>query len=206
MTVLLTVSLLAGAVGCGTNSRRVPVGETTRPELDSPKQLPVSLAEFQEGAASDLLQALPDVRGIADMPGRATILLGDINNKTSDVSTNEYEYVASGIRSRLIRANATRDKLKFVETRRRVENLAANERVATAPAPVAARSEEIAWGGGSYYVPDYDADSTFGMLMDVYQINRNKTNLYYVEVMLVSFASNEIVYSYKTETKQVLDR
>jgi|GEM_PF-1452679 len=203
---LLTTALLAGMVGCGTNSRRVPVGETTRPELDDPRQLPVSLAEFQEAAASDILQALPDVRGISDTPERVTILLGDINNKTSIVSTNDYEYVASGIRNRLIRAKATRDKMKFVEKRRRVENIAAKERVATAPAPQDAASEEIVWGGGSYYVPDYDAGSTYGMFMDVYQINRGKTNLYYVEVQLVAFASNEIVYSYKSETKQVIDR
>jgi hypothetical protein len=207
MMLMMTAALLMGTVGCkGTDSRRVPVGETTRPELDDKRQLPVSLAEFQDGAANDILQALPDVRGISDSPERATILLGDINNKTSSVSTNDYEYVASGIRSRLIRANATRDKLKFVEARRRVENIAAKERVATAPAPKEATGEEIAWGGGSYYVPDYDANDTYGMFMDVYEIRRGKTGLYYVEVQLVSFATNEIVYSYKTETKQVIDR
>ncbi|MEM9109469.1 MAG: hypothetical protein AAGC72_05545 [Planctomycetota bacterium] len=207
MMTLLSASLIAGVVGCsGTDSRRVPVGETTRPELDDKRQLPVSLAEFQEGAASDILQALPTVRGISDTPERVTILLGDINNKTSSVSTNDYEYVASGIRSRLIRAQATRDKLKFVEKRRRVENIAANERVATGPAPAAAQGEEIAWGGGSYYVPDYDASTTYGMFMDVYEIRRGKTGLYYIEAQLVSFATNEIVYSYRSETKQVIDR
>lgn len=205
--VLALLALMLGGVGCkGTDSRRVPVGETTRPELDDPRQLPVSLLEFQESAAADLLQALPTVRGISDSPDRATILLGDINNKTVSMSTNDYEYVVSGLRSRLIRANATRDRLKFVEARRRVENLAANERVASDPAPPPAQGEEIKWGGGSYYVPDYDARSTYGLFMDVYEIRRNKTGLYYIEAQLVSFATNEIVYSYRSETKQVLDR
>lgn len=207
MMMVMLGALLVGVVGCkGTDSRRVPVGETTRPELDDPRQLPVSLLEFQESAAADLLQALPTVRGISDSPERATILLGDINNKTSSMSTNDYEYVVSGVRSRLIRANASRDKLKFVEARRRVENIASKERVATAPAPPAAKGEEIAWGGGSYYVPDYDAGSTYGLFLDVYEIRRNKTGLYYIEAQLVSFATNEIVYSYRSETKQVLDR
>ena len=205
--MLMLTALMLGAVGCkGTDSRRVPVGETTRPELDDKRQLPVSLLEFQEAAAADILQALPTVRGISDSPERATILLGDINNKTSSMSTNDYEYVVSGVRSRLIRANASRDKLKFVEARRRVENIASKERVATAPAPQAAQGEEIAWGGGSYYVPDYDAGSTYGMFLDVYEIRRGKTGLYYIEAQLVSFATNEIVYSYRSETKQVLDR
>ncbi|MFK7788269.1 MAG: hypothetical protein AB8C95_02095 [Phycisphaeraceae bacterium] len=207
MMMLTLGALMFGAVGCqGTNSRRVPVGETTRPELDDPRQLPVSLLEFQEAAAADILQALPTVRGISDRPERATILLGDINNKTTSMSTNDYEYVVSGLRSRLIRANASRDKLKFVEARRRVENIASKERVATAPAPQPAQGEEIKWGGGSYYVPDYDANSTYGLFMDVYEIRRNKTGLYYVEAQLVSFSTNEIVYSYRSETKQVLDR
>lgn len=207
MMTVLAMSLLVGLAGCkGTDSRRVPVGETTRPELDDKRQLPVSLAEFQEGAANDILQALPTLRGISESPERATILLGNINNKTSSMSTNDYEYVVSGVRSRLIRSQAGRDQLKFVEARRRVENIASKERVATAPAPQSAQGEEIAWGGGSYYVPDYDANSTYGLFMDVYEIRRGKTGLYYMEAQLVSFATNEIVYSYRTETKQVLDR
>ena len=77
MMMVLTASLMMSVAGCqGTDSRRVPVGETTRPELDSAAQLPVSLAEFQEGAANDILQALPTVRGISDNPERSTILLG----------------------------------------------------------------------------------------------------------------------------------
>lgn len=206
MTVLM-MSLLVGLAGCkGTDSRRVPTGETTRPELDDKRQLPVSLIEFREQASADILQALPTARGISDTPERVTILLGDINNKTTSMSTNDYEYVVSGVRSNLIRSQAARNKLKFVEERRRVENIAAKERVATDPAPAAAQGEEIKWGGGSYYVPDYDAATTYGMLMDVYEIRRGKTGLYYIEMQLVSFATNEIVYSFQTETKQVIDR
>jgi len=205
LMVLMMVFGSLALVGCQKTSppRRVPPGETTDAELNDRRQLPVSLVEFQEAAANDLLQQLPDVRGIADSPDRVTILLGDINNKTSLVSTADYEFVVSGIRSRLIRARATRDKLKFVEKRRRVENLAAQARVPPPPAPPAAGSEEIRWGGGSYYVPDYQADETFGLLMDVYRIGRGNTNLYRIEVMLVSFATNEIVYSYEQQMKQV---
>jgi hypothetical protein len=207
MMMVLALGLVAGTVGCqGTNSRRVPTGETTRPELDDVRQLPVSLIEFRESASADILQALPTARGISDTPERVTILMGEINNKTQSMSTNDYEYVASGIRSNLIRSRAAGDKLKFVEERRRVENIAAKERVATAPAPQPAQGEEIRWGGGSYYVPDYDAATTYGLFMDVYEIRRGKTGLYYVEVQLVSFATNEIVYSFQTETKQVIDR
>lgn len=207
MMMLMAAALLFGGVGCkGTDSRRVPTGETTRPELDDKRQLPVSLIEFRESASADILQALPTARGISDTPERVTVLMGDINNKTTSMSTNDYEYVASGIRSNLIRSQAAGNKMKFVEKRRRVENIAANERVATGPGPDEAQGEEIKWGGGSYYVPDYDANFTYGMFMDVYEIRRGKTGLYYIEVQLVSFATNEIIYSFQTETKQVIDR
>ncbi|MGB1126443.1 MAG: hypothetical protein ACPG4Q_14670 [Phycisphaeraceae bacterium] len=207
MMLMLTAGLLMGTVGCkGTDSRRVPVDESTRAELDDQRQLPVTLIEFRESASADILQALPTARGISDTPERVTILLGDINNKTTSMSTNDYEYVVSGIRSNLIRTKAAGDKMKFVEERRRVENIASKERVATDPAPADAAGEEIKWGGGSFYVPDYDAKLTYGMFMDVYEIRRSESALYYIEVQLVSFATNEIIYSFRTETKQVMDR
>jgi len=201
---LMIAAVMVALVGCH-GPRRVAPGETTRDELRDPRQLPVSLSEFTDAATADILQQLPTMREISQLDGPATILMGSINNRTGLVGTADYEYVASGIRSRLIRTNAARDTLSFVMERRRVENLAAEERVATQPAPGAARSQEVAWGGGQYYVPDYNADRTFGMFMDVYRINRGDTNLYYLEVQIVSLSTNTIIHSFQTETKQVSD-
>lgn len=200
---LLVVALLFGTLGCKSNPRRVPPGETTNAELNNPKQLPVSFAEFEEGAVADLLQEAPKMRWVASSSEPVTVLLGDINNKTGNVSTSDYEFVMSGIRSRLIRANATRDKMVFVEKRKRVEGLAQKERVATDPAPQEAKSEAVTWGGGSYYVPDYKADRTYGLFMDVFRVGREKTNLYRMELQVVELATNNIVYSYSRDTKQV---
>lgn len=201
---LCAVALLLTLVGCH-GPRRVPTDETTRDEIRDPRQLPVSLGEFVDAATVDILQELPRMREISELNEPATILLGSINNRTGNTGTADYEYVASNIRSRLIRSNAARDSLRFVMERRRVENLAAEERVATGQAPAGAQSEQISWGGGQYYVPDYDANSTFGMFMDVYRINRGDTNLYYLEVQVVSLSTNTILYSFQTETKQVSD-
>jgi len=198
------LAVLVAVSGCS-QARRVPTGETTRDELNDKRQLPVSFAEFEQGAVADLLQEVPVMRRVSDTAGGVTILLGDINNKTGITSTSDYEFVMSGIRSRLIRAQATREKLHFVEKRRRVEDLAIQERVATAPAQGDAQSEEIRWGGGSYYVPDYDADRTYGLFMDVYRVGRGDTNLYRMELQVVSLATNDILYSYSRDTKQVSD-
>lgn len=195
---------MAGMVACSSrsNPRRLSIGETTEAELRDPRQLPASMNEFQAAAANDLLQALPTMPLVSELDGRVTILLGDINNKTSLVSTTDYEYVVSGIRSRLIRSGVSRAKLRFVEKRTRVENLALKERVATGPAPAGADAQAIKWAGGQYYVPDYQAANTFGLFMNVYRIGRGTTNQYQIVMQLVSLGTNEIVYNYKAETKQ----
>ena len=205
--VLLAVLLIGpvALVGCQKTSppRRVPPGETTDAELNDPRQLPVSFEEFESGAVADLLQKLPTARGISDTQGRVTVLLGDINNTTGIVSTTDYEFVMSGIRSQLIQSGASSVKLNFVERRRRVEDLAARERVATAPAPAEASGNEIRWSGGSYYVPDYDASTSYGLYLDVYRVGRGNTNQYRMVLQVVSLATNDIVYSYMRDTKQV---
>lgn len=198
---LMAFALLLVLTACA-NPRRITTGETTDAELRDPRQLPVTMTEFQEAAANDLLQRLSTMPELSTTNGPVTILIGDINNKTSMVPTSDYEYVVSGVRSRLINAAATRQKLRFVEKRFRVENLAAQERVASDPAPPAADAEAIKWGGGQFYVPDYRADSTYGLFMNVYQINRGPTNLYRMEMSLVLIGNNRIVYSYASEVKQ----
>jgi len=128
--------------------------------------------------------------------------MGDINNKTGIVSTNDYEYVTSGIRSRLINSRMAREKLHFVEQRARVERLAERERVATNP-PAGAQAVEFR--GGVYFVPDYDASRTFALTMDVYRIGRGDTNLYSMEAQLVSLGTNRIIFSNEYQMKQVND-
>ncbi|MEM9111307.1 MAG: hypothetical protein AAGC72_14935 [Planctomycetota bacterium] len=201
------VAVLLGALvflaGCQSSPPgRRPVGQTTDAERRSPQQQPTSLTEFRDQVPAELLQQLWELPEISEIPGPVTILMGDINNKTGIVSTNDYEYVTSGIRGRLINSRSARDKLYFVEQRARVERLAERERVATNPPP---GQRVVTPGGGVYYVPDYDASRTFALTMDVYRIGRGNTNLYSMEVMLVSMGTNRIVFRDEYQMKQVSD-
>lgn len=201
----LAAMLLGAGVllaGCGSTPGRVPVGQTTDAERRSAQQQPTSLTEFREQVPAELLQQLWELPEISEIPGPVTILMGDINNKTGIVSTNDYEYVTSGIRSRLINSRMAREKLHFVEQRARVERLAERERVATNPPPGASAVE---WNGNVYFVPDYDASRTFALNMDVYRIGRGDTNLYSMEAQLVSLATNRIIFSNEYQMKQVND-
>jgi len=200
----MSLLLVVFAVGCQTTDPpgRYPVDYTTDAENRDPRQHPVTMTEFRRIVPQALLQRLPIIPEVSEVPGPVTILMGDINNKTNIVPTADYEYITSGVRNGLINSAEGREKLHFVERRARMERLADRERVATGPV---VGDDGIQWAGGIYDVPDYDATRTFALNMDIYRIGRGNTHLYAMEVQLVSFATNRIVFSEEYEMKQVSD-
>ena len=142
------IVLPIGLVGCSQSKKyvgRVPVEETTPGEARSPQQLPVTLTEFSQIVPEDILNQLPDMPEISAVDGPVVILMGDVQNKTGVTPTTDYEYVVSGIRSRLINSRIARDKLVFVERRGRIESQAARERVASGPVE---QDGLVVWKGG----------------------------------------------------------
>jgi len=190
--------LLAGAVGLvgtlagcvtdrGNSGGRIDVSATTEAELDSAKVLPTSLVEFSDQASRRIVRDLVNLPRIRDDAGRVTVILGDINNKTGIVSSSEFEMMTARLRNNLINSGAARGTLRFVERRARMQDLAAREGVA---------SDQVLADP-----PDYDPATTYALNVDVYRISRGETHQYYMEVQLVSFASNEIVFSDRYDDK-----
>ncbi len=179
------------AVGCksyrGSSGGRVGVTETTEAEWDSAKVLPVSLVEFSDQASRAIVEDLVQLPRIRDDAGRVTVILGDINNKTGIVSSTEFEVVTARLRNNLINSDLARPTLRFVERRARMQDLAAREGVAS--------------GQVLADPPDYDPATTYALNGDFYRIGRGETNQYYMEVQLVHFASNEIVFSDRYDAK-----
>ncbi|MEM9415570.1 MAG: hypothetical protein AAGA29_08855 [Planctomycetota bacterium] len=203
MILIAVLAVPFALTGCQSKKYvgRVPVEETTPGEARSPQQLPVTLSEFSALVPEDILNQLPGMPGVSEVDGRVVILMGDVQNKTGVTPTADYEYVVSGIRSRLISSRAAQNKLMFVERRARVEGVAARERVASAPVEQA--DGTLVWDGGVYHVPDYSAANTFVMNMDAYRVGRGDTGLYAMEVQIVSFLTNEIVFTNRYEMKQI---
>ncbi len=190
-----TVALLGIAVmaasGCisdrGNRGGRLDVTETTEAEWDSAKVLPVSLVEFSDQAAQRVVEDLVNLPRIRDNEGRVTVILGDINNKTGIVSSTEFEVVTARLRNNLINSDIARGTLRFVERRARMLDLAEREAVA---------SDQVLADP-----PNYDPQTTYTLNGDFYRIGRGETNQYYMEVQLVHFGTNEIVFSDRYDSK-----
>jgi len=193
------VSLAVLTVGCQSPPPdyndppgRVPVTTSTAAERGSNRIQPPSLIEASDEVAQNLVQDLANTTVIREAPDRATIILGDINNKTRIVSSDEFEMVRSRIRNTLLNSDYSREKLRWVENRARLLNIAAREGVGETP--------------GASQPPAYDPETTLALNGDFYRIDRrgdkDDTNLYYMEFQLVHFATNEIVRSYRYEVKQ----
>ncbi|MEX0654326.1 MAG: hypothetical protein WD534_00715 [Phycisphaeraceae bacterium] len=193
---LLAFALLVSA-GCahrGQTSGRVDPGTTTEAERTdrSGRILPAELVSFSDQAAQRLVQALPEVRHVRNTDGRVTVILGDLNNSTRVVSTNDFETMQRHLRSNLLNASPATDKLAFVERRARMQNLAQRERVAS--------------DGFLADPADYDPQTTYTLNGNFHRINRGDTNYYYMDFELVHFATNEIVFNDRYEVKQVRQR
>jgi hypothetical protein len=195
----LALALTAAMAACdnppsGARGSRVDPGITTKAERHSAKITPVSLVEFSDQASQRLAQdigAMPEIRGLNDSGKRATIIVGDINNKTGIVSSNDFEMMRSRLRQNLLTSNYARDRMKFVTERARMGAIRDRERVG----PNENNAEPA----------NYDAESSFALNGDMYRVARGNTNRYYMEFQLVSFATNEIIWSDRYEMGKIAE-
>jgi len=194
---VLSALVLAGALGCqttpprGNPSGRIDPSITTGAEVKDPRILPVGLMEFSDQVAEQFAQDIGELPEVGAGGVRSTIVLGDINNKTTIVSSDEFEMVRARIRNSLLKSKYVRGKVAWVENRARLASLAAREGVGTVNNPAGPEA--------------YDPRNTFVINMDVFRIERGRSavNQYYVEAQLVSFQTNEILFSERYEIKQV---
>lgn len=197
LTIVLVAALLAGPValsGCDTPPRgdrggRIGVTEAHPSETSRSQILPTSLIEFSdivaERLARDIIDTTPRIR---DADERVTVILGDINNRTQIVSSNDFEMMLRRTRSNLNNAPVTRERLMFVEDRARMMDLA--------------QREGVARDDGTSGPDVYDPETTYVLNGDFFRISRGRANLYYMELQLVHFASNEQIFSASYESPQ----
>lgn len=191
--VWVVVLAMIGAVGCdspprGRSSGRIDTSVTTDAEVVSSKILPVALMEFSDQVPQELAADIADIPMIRDAGQRVTVVTGDLNNKTGNISSTEFELVRSRIRNTLLQSQYVRDKVRFVENRARMQEVRRRE--------LGEYSDDV--------MPQLDSEVTFALNGDFYHIRRHgRVNQYYMEFQLVHFGSNEIVFSKRYDVKQV---
>jgi len=136
--------------------------------------------EFADQVARELAADLADQRlyGISDNDVLATIVFGDIVNKTNIVSTADFEMVRAQIRQKLMQSDVVRKKVRFVENRERMEQLRAQE-----------------WGtADGVTVKRFNPAYTFFLNGTMYRVARGSSNLYSMDFELTAFESGELVF------------
>ncbi len=186
------LALMTMLSGCdnppkGQSGGRIGVSETTWSEQRSERVLPVALIEFSDQAAQQLAQDLARIRADGQIPDRVTILLGDIENKTQIVSSDEFEMSRSRLRSSLLQSQHVRGWVKWVEGRARMQYL---------------RARELDTAQGFTPEPIQDFDTAYALNGSFYRISRGDMGQYGFEFQLTRFATNEIVWSSWYEIKQ----
>jgi hypothetical protein len=132
--LLMAGGLMAGSVallaGCqppvGDTGGRVDISRTTRAERNDPRVLPASLFEFSDQVSQQLagdLKQVPELNG----EYRATVVFGDIVNKTNIVPTSDFEAFRTRIRASLMQSQNVLKNVRFVENKQRVDQLIRRE-------------------------------------------------------------------------------
>ncbi len=186
---LLALPLVLAATGC--HGHRVDPYKDTNSELDDGRILPAALLEFSDQAPKVISQNLANAPVIKEIPGDVKVILGTIRNLTTSTNTSEFEIVTHRIQNALIN-NQSSGKLAFVMDRARMKETANREEVVNA-------------NGTPANPPAYDAATTFVLNLDVNEVSRGGTHLYYMQVTLTHYGSNRVVlsddYQIKHETK-----
>jgi hypothetical protein len=183
--VVAAMLLLTACEGGG----RVDTYGTTDAERSDPRIQTTALLEFSDQFTQRLVQQLATIPEIANSPKPVTVIIGDISNKTGNVSSNDFELVQQRIRANLVNSGFISKQMIFVENRARMNALAAREGIG---AP------------GASGPPAYDPQTTFTLNGDVYRIDRGNTNFYWMGYSLVNFSSNRMVFEDQFPSKQAM--
>lgn len=180
----------------GEPTGRAPSTDTTPAERRSPQVSITGLTEQSDLVAEQLMA---DLNTIPELNGsyRSTIVFGDIMNKTGIVPTSDFEAFRTKIRGRLLQSQALRAKVRFVESRAKVEELRRRE---------GAGGTDLLQQGTAGGVQPLNDQYTYFLNGEMYRVERNNSqvNLYSMSYNLTSMSSGEIIWTSPSyEVKQV---
>lgn len=198
--IALTAALMSSftLVACqepprGDDGGRVSVGSTTPGEAGSGLMRTSDLVTASDDVALALAQDV-DQMVTQDFSGqRVTVVFGDLMNKTSRMSTTDFEFVRDRIKSKLMDSRLVRDNARFVENRSRRESLRQRELGQTSDQKVGHTSD--------LPQPAVNEDYFLFLNGNMYSVDRPDTRLYYMKFELMRSSTGETVFSKDYEVK-----
>lgn len=185
----------AGAMGMlsacsppkGEQTRRVEITDTTKAERRSPQVQPAALVEFSDQVAQQLVEdliALPEFNSGT----RVNVVFGDIVNKTGIVPTSDFEAFRSRVRQKLLQSSVARNRIRWIESRAKVEELRRQE--------LGGAGSDVNQAGANGPTP-LSPDYTYFLDGEMYRVVRgnDEVNLYMMSFNLSNAQSRELVWS-----------
>lgn len=191
---------LVALTGCqparGDGGGRADPAGTTRAERFDARVTPASLFEHSDAIAQQLAS---DLKNVPQLNGeyRATIVFGDIENKTGIVSTADFEAFRTRIRQRLMQSQNVLRNVRFVENRARMDDVLQREM---------SKSGDLLQEGKRVETKDFNPQYTYFLNGQMYRVERGggTSNTYLLGYALVSADSREIIWENTPyEVKQV---
>ncbi|HYF14405.1 MAG TPA: hypothetical protein VD971_04950 [Phycisphaerales bacterium] len=186
------IGLVAVLAGCqqpprGNTGGRIDPVRTTPAEMGDPRVLPTALFEFSDQVAQQLAADLKDVPELSG-EYRATVVFGDIANKTGIVPTSDFEAFLKRTRQSLMQSRNVLRNVRFVENKARVDQLIRRE---------SSSSQDLLQEGRRTERADLNPDHTYFLNGEMYRVERggSAVNLYMLSCNLVRMSDGEIVWT-----------
>ncbi len=178
----------------GNSGGRIDVSQGTRAEEGSRLPTTMELGEFRDQVAQQFVQDIMELPEFSQY--RSTVVFGDIVNKTGIVSTTDFEAFRTGLRDRFINSRAMREKVRWIESRQRWEDLNKKELGG------GDLLQEGAGAGARKINPEY----TFFLNGEFYRVARgeDRVQMYSMTFNLMRASDSEIVLNKTYESKRLV--
>lgn len=191
-------ALLVGACASppqGSSGGRIDPYTTTPAEAGSRLPSTTELGEFSDQVTQQLIGDLAQVPEFNEF--RGTIIFGDFENKTGIVPTTDFEAIRTKIRTQLMSTSVAKDRFRFVENRRRYEDLRKRE----------LGSSDVVTEDRSQTAPGTRVTNdahTYMLNGDMYRVARGgeTVNAYYMSFNLMRLSDAELVWESRQYTSK----
>lgn len=192
VAAMAAMATVAGLSACsppkGEQTRRVEITDTTKAERRSAQVQPAALVEFSDQVAQQLVE---DLLGLEQFNTgtKVNVVFGDIVNKTGIVPTSDFEAFRSRVRQKLLQSSVARNRIRWIESRAKVEELRRQE--------LGGAGSDVNQAGSNGPTP-LSPEFTYFLDGEFYRITRgdnNDVNLYGMSFNLSNAQTRELVWS-----------